>query len=66
MKQIRVGHIYEQKSGGNYVAIATNSADDEITFIRIGDGWTLIAHGARLDEDGLLFWDYSTGGYFAQ
>lgn len=31
---------------------------------RVKDGWSLIAHGVILYEDGTIEWNYSTGGHF--
>lgn len=28
------------------------------------DRWTFIAHGTRMDKDGTICWDYSTGGHW--
>lgn len=30
----------------------------------VSSGWTLVAHGTCVYEDGSIAWDFSTGGHF--
>ena len=69
MNKIKVGRVYKQNAtglSGKYVCIATGSEQNEFNFMRIGDGWTLTAHNAKLDELDYLSWDYSTKGHWAK
>ena len=35
-------------------------------FTRLSDGWSLMAHGPQIYEDGTIEWNYSTGGHWPQ
>ena len=66
-KSIKVGHIYalEQKCGRSYyMCLEKGKVNGQYTFMRIKDSWRFSTHGAIL-KDGILSWNYSTGGYFA-
>ena len=32
----------------------------------LSDGWSLMAHGPQIYEDGTIEWNYSTGGHWPQ
>lgn len=57
------GKTYKNDNGGTYRCL--ESSDDQIIMQNVASGWTLIAHGCGIYENGSIDWDYSTGGHFA-
>ncbi len=54
--------IYKNRFGSSYICL---EASGENAVLRNTEtGWTLEAHGVHLDEDGMIEWDFSRGGYF--
>lgn len=67
------GLTYQHRSGGEYLCKRTYSTfnkfngkleEAEAQLERIGDGYTLTAHGTRIEDNGKIHWDYSTGGHW--
>lgn len=63
-----IGQIYENEGGGKYRCTGYYGKyfRDEPIMENILSGWTLIAHGVGIYEDGKIDWDYSTGGRFKE
>lgn len=66
-----VGRVYQNRNGQQYLCLHANhqsapDSDAAALFQRISDGWTLTAHGILQYEDGLIEWNYSTGGHWPQ
>lgn len=59
-----IGRFYKSKGGSEYFCIAADENGNAI-MQNILSGWTFIAKGCGVYEDGTIDWDYSTGGYFA-
>lgn len=60
-----IGQVYANEGGGTYECIKINS-NGLPTMRNVASGWTLIAHGIAIYDDGKIDWDYSTGGHFAE
>lgn len=62
------GQVYTNNGGGEYRCIYIGSGfgigPGIAEMQNIKSGWTLIAHGCGIYEDGTIDWDYSTGGRF--
>lgn len=58
------GVVYTNRNGSRYRCKAVKGPAC-YTMQRITDRWTLDAHNITRYEDGLIEWDYSTGGYWA-
>jgi len=67
------GHTYQHRSGGEYLCKGTYSIFNEFSgkleeaaalLERISDSYTLTAHGTRIEDNGKIHWDYSTGGHW--
>ena len=56
-----VGLVYRNHSGCDYECTAVYSGG-RAAMRRIKDGWTVVAIGVRVEEDGIVRWDYSLGG----
>ena len=56
--------VYTNKGGGTYKCIRTIGIENTVMMQNTKSGWTLMAHGCGIYEDGTMDWDYSTGGYF--
>lgn len=63
----KVGHVYENEGGGSFRCIDLfNFFYNDAVMRNVKSGWTFVAHGVGIYEDGRIDWDYSTGGYFAE
>ncbi|MTQ97467.1 hypothetical protein GMD88_10685 [Pseudoflavonifractor sp. BIOML-A6] len=62
------GTIYRHTNGYTYLCASPQRDDGyyEARLKRTSDGWTLLAHGTRIEPDGRIHWDYSTDGYRAE
>lgn len=60
---LQEGIIYDHTNGSQYKGLSPNPGTDAL-LERVSDGWTLVAHGTRMDEHGLICWNYSTGGHW--
>lgn len=63
---LQEGIIYDHTNGSRYKCLKSNPGSGAIDALleRVSDGWTLVAHGTRMDEHGLICWNYSTGGHW--
>jgi len=61
--ELTTGAVYDHSNGSQYRCLETYPYRDAL-LERVSDGWTLIAHGTRQDENGLICWNYSTGGHW--
>lgn len=72
-----VGQIYKNQNGREYCCLSNASYPNEeaaqravelgehqANMVRMGDGWSFTAHGLHQYEDGIVEWNYSTGGAF--
>jgi len=62
-RSLEVGVTYELDAGGQYKCLSTEIGPDAI-LERVKDGYTLHAHGTRIEPDGKIRWDYSSGGHW--
>lgn len=60
-QDLTVGQVYRNLNGQDYKCLR-NVEPGVVELERVSDGWTLLAHGIRVYEDGGIVWDYSTGG----
>ncbi len=58
---LRAGEIYGHQSGGRFLCIWADHGDADL--LR-EDGWRLTAHGVHQNEDGSIWWNFSTSGHF--
>lgn len=58
---VKPDQIYTNHNGSRY-RCKTTYDDGAAIMERISDGWTLLAHGIYMYDDGTIEWDYSTGG----
>lgn len=58
-----VGKTYENRNGSKYRCVATLGPGKAL-LERVTDRWSLIAHGITLYDDGMIEWDYSSGGHW--
>lgn len=59
--KIGQGAIYRNRNGDYYKC--TRIIDNNTREMkRIGDGWTLEAHGIKMYQNGMIEWDHSTKG----
>lgn len=58
------GKTYTNQGGGTYICLDAHG-DYLATMQNTASGWTFIAHGCGVYEDGTIDWDRSTGGHFA-
>jgi len=65
------GLIYHQRDGAKYRCTKSITRYHQCTgalltcqavLERISDGYTITAHGTRMEANGTIHWDYSTGG----
>lgn len=59
------GKYYRNAGGGVYKCVRSFKNDTAIMRNYLS-GWTIMAHGCGLYEDGTIDWDYSTGGTFEE
>lgn len=73
MKAVRIvpllGEVYTHYSGGEYRCVERREKEPgdlwhKARLRRLDDGWTFWAHDIRQNEDGTIFWSFSTGGIF--
>jgi hypothetical protein len=57
--------IYENAGGGFYACIAS-FADCSAVMINLKSGWRIMCRGVGMYDDGLIDWNYSTGGQFVE
>ena len=57
------GATYRNAGGGVFKCIRIIYEGTAI-MRNVMSGWTIMAHGCGLYEDGTIDWDYSTGGTF--
>mgnify|MGYP001259451152 CR=1 FL=1 len=60
--ELTAGTVYDHSNGDQYKCLGKTESGTLME--RVSDGWTLVAHGTRMDENGLICWNYSTGGYW--
>lgn len=58
------GDVYENEGGGRYRCLFSEAWDNTAVFRNVASGWTFTAHGVGIYSNGLIDWDYSTGGRF--
>ena len=58
------GKTYENEGGGTYVCLGAHGG--VCTMANVRSGWTFLAHGVGIYEDGKIDWDYSTAGSFSE
>ena len=63
MDNFVVGNTYTNRNGSTYY-LEKIFENGDMRFRRTGDRWTLRAHGVKMYLDGLIEWDYSTGGHW--
>ena len=61
-----VGEVYENIAGGFYRCTGVCEPGLESWMQNTATGWTLLAHGIIRFQNGLIEWDYSTGGHFEE
>ena len=61
-----IGEVYENVAGGEYRCQSVREPGLEAWMQNTVTGWTLLAHGIVLYEDGKIEWNYSTGGHFEE
>ena len=59
---LQVGRTYELRGGGEYNCVSVDGL--EAVLERVKDKYILTAHGTRMEPDGKIHWDYSTGGHW--
>lgn len=52
--------IYFDAEGKQYICVRNEFGYSILK--RVSDGWVFKAHGLRMDENGAIYWSYSTGG----
>lgn len=57
------GNTYTNRGDANAKYLCIQDCDLSI-MQNVSSGWTFIAHGVGIYEDGTIDWDYSTGGHF--
>jgi len=60
---LAAGEIYQNRYGGQFYCMTGGEAP---ILQNIASGWTLVAHGVTVYEDGTIEWDYSTSGRFEE
>ena len=60
------GGVYENEGGGIFRCLKLSSWNGTAQMQNVRSGWTFDAHGVGIYKDGLIEWDYSTGGFFAE
>lgn len=60
-QELTVGQVYRNRNGWDYKCLR-NVEPGVVELERVSDGWTLLAHGICMYEDGRIEWDYSAGG----
>lgn len=61
------GCTYENAGGGIFRCTNLfNFFFNDAVMQNIKSGWTFVAHGVGVYEDGRIDWDYSTGGRFEE
>lgn len=60
-----VGATYKNRNGEEYICLDGN-VEGKIQFRRRKDGWTLLASGTRIYDDGCIQWASGSNGYFAK
>jgi hypothetical protein len=50
--ELTAGTVYDHSNGDQYKCMG--STESGTLMERISDGWTLVAHGTRMDENGLI------------
>ena len=60
---LRAGAVYEHSTNGSRYR-CLSSAGHDARLERLGDGWTITAHGVRMSDEGKIHWNYSTGGHW--
>ena len=67
--QLTPGTVYTLRNQSKYLCLDTLEPElpgmCRAILQRESDGYTLIANGTRMNADGSIEWDYSTGGHFA-
>lgn len=58
----KVGKNYTNKNGISYLCLSVDG-NSEATFIS-NSKWKFQAHGCQMYSNGMIEWNYSTGGYF--
>ena len=62
---LQEGTVYDHSNGDQYSCLKSYpDLGPDAMLERVSDGWTLVAHGTRMDEQGLICWNYSTGGHW--
>ena len=74
-----VGQIYKNRNGREYcclsnagyssqsdMRVAVGLGEHQASMVRMGDGWSFVAHGLQQYEDGTVEWNFSIGGAFRE
>lgn len=62
-KELTAGQVYRNRNGNDYLCLE-NVEPGVVKLERVSNGWTLLAHGICVYEDGTIEWDWSTGGHW--
>lgn len=63
VQELTVGQVYRNRNGWDYLCLE-NAGPGVAVLERVSDGWTLLAHGICVYEDGSIEWDRSTWGHW--
>ena len=63
VQKLTVGEVYRNRNGWDYLCLE-NAGPGVAVLERVSDGWTLLAHGICVYEDGSIEWDWSTWGHW--
>ena len=63
VQELTVGEVYRNRNGWDYLCLE-NAGPGVAVLERVSDGWTLLAHGICVYEDGSIEWDRSTWGHW--
>lgn len=65
--ELTPGHIYQNAGGGTFRCISAHTPvtnKNRALVQNVKSGWTCIAIGTIMYDDGTIEWDYSIGGGF--
>ena len=63
VQELTVGEVYRNRNGWDYLCLE-NAGPGVVVLERVSAGWTLLAHGICVYEDGSIEWDWSTWGHW--
>lgn len=67
--KLEAGKVYRNRGGGEFRCVTPQHLPydrGEERLENVKTGWTFRAHGVTKYPDGIIEWDYSTGGYFRE